>query len=193
MLVLIGCQQGGSASFDTDPTLLQDLMSEYNGTRVSEGLDPVTQGLDCNVWTVPTTTTEITGATGLVSVGLFLYTGTFSQQNEPVTVGLDVFPKSLQPVIQSWYIMKCTGVMGFTEDGWHEFRITADDGANLYVNGLVVNDDGLHAATTVLASKFLARGVVSFELDYLQGSGSEQLTVMMDGVSLPESQLFHCG
>jgi PA14 domain len=173
------------------PTALEEQVQIYDELLVAEGRDPVTQGLDCTIYNAPTTTTAIIGATGLTTVGSFTYTGEFNQPNAAVTTGFNVLPAPLQPVIQTWFIMKCTGVLIMDAPNWHSFDVASDDGSNLYVDGLLINNDGLHSIQDKAATKFLSAGVHSFEVDYLQGAGMQALIVNMDGSLLPSANLFH--
>jgi hypothetical protein len=79
-----------------------------------------------------------------------------------------------------------------TSDDYHSFNTDSDDGANLYVDGvLVVNNDGLHGAQLVSGVRHLQDTVHSFELDFFQGAGQQELVVNMDGSLLPAENLYH--
>lgn len=166
------------------------VISEANALRSAQGSESYVPGLGCNLYTVPTSATQIIGAT-LTSVGGFSYNGVFDVPNESVTAGLSLLPEALQKVYQTWIVVKCTGVMVNTDDAWHEFDITSDDGSNLYVDGLLINNDGLHGVQTKSNVKFLNRGVHSFEVDYLQGAGNQALIVNKDGALLNSNVLYH--
>ncbi len=146
---------------------------------------------------MPTTTTGITAAANggtapvLTSVGSFEYLGVFNEPNGPVTAGLNILPTALQGVYQTWYIVKCTGNLVVGDSNWHEFDIDSDDGSNLYVDGLIINNDGLHGAQDKSASKFLAYGFHSFELDYLQGAGQEALILNEDSAIMQATGFYH--
>jgi hypothetical protein len=74
----------------------------------------------------------------------------------------------------------------------HEFDLTSDDGSVLSIGGQLVNNDGLHAAATKSASKALSAATVySFELDFFQGGGDQELILNMDGALLPSANLYH--
>jgi hypothetical protein len=167
-----------------------EVVKEENDYRASVGQEPLVSGLSCTLYTVPTTTTKIVGAT-LTSVGSWTYVGTFNVANQSVSTGLNVLPVALQPVYQTWYVVKCSGVIAVADDSWHNFSLTSDDGSNLYVDGLLVSNDGMHGTQTVSNVRFLKHGVHSFELDYLQGSGNEALILNLDGSLLPSSSLYH--
>lgn len=175
------------------------MVAEQNAYRNIVGQVPLEQGLDCNLYTVPTTTTGITatanGGTApvLTSYAAFFYTGVFNQPNLPVTAGFNVLPMALQPLIQTWFIMKCTGTLFVADNNYHSFALSSDDGSNLYINGgtALINNDGLHAAATVTAEKLLTWGMYSFELDFMQGSGQQELILNEDGKLFDTSALYH--
>lgn len=174
------------------PDAVTNIVTDYNAWRTDNGQETIDKGLDCNLYTVPTTTTAIIGATGLVSVGAFTYEGVFNQPNGPVTSGLNILPSALQTVYQTWFIVKCTGFLVVTSDDYHSFNTDSDDGANLYVDGvLVVNNDGLHGAQLVSGVRHLQDTVHSFEVDFLQANGQQELVVNMDGSLLPAENLYH--
>jgi hypothetical protein len=178
-------------------TAVQTMVDTENQYRLSVGQEALTPGLDCNLYTVPATTTGILAATNggtapvLTSVGSFGYQGIFNQPNGPTSAGLNVLPTGLQSVYQSWYVLKCTGDLVVSDDNWHEFDVNSDDGSNLYVDGLLINNDGLHGAQDKAASKYLKYGFHSFELDYLQGAGSEALILNEDGAVMQSSGFYH--
>ena len=206
---LAGCGQGpqgpagtpgASATAATTDSVLA-VVDDYNAWRTSNGQETIEPGLTCNLYTVPTTTTGITATANggvapvLTNVATFnsaTTTGTFNQSNTSVTAGLNVLPKALQSVYQTWFILKCTGYLAVSTDDFHAFDVNSDDGPNLYVDGvLVVNNDGLHGAKDVSGARHLQDTVHSFEIDFFQGAGSQALAVNMDGALLPAEALWH--
>jgi hypothetical protein len=174
------------------PSELDVVLQEYNNTRLAQGQNSVSPNLSCYLYTVPTSTTKITGATGLVGVGGFvLKTSTIDQENGPVSNGLNILPLPLEATYKTWYIVKCSGVLLSTDDNWHQFSLTSDDGSNLYIDGAKLDNDGLHASVTVSYAKFLSRGAHSFQLEFLQGAGQESLVVNEDGNLMSTANLFH--
>jgi PA14 domain len=172
------------------PDAIQILASEYNATRVAKGQDPVAAGLACSLYTVPNTTTQISGAT-LTSIGSWTYLGTFNDANGSSAPGLSVMPDTLRPVFTSYYVLKCTGLFAVASSGFYSFELSSDDGALLSVNGSLINNDGAHAVTTKTAVKYLDRGMVSFELDYFDIGGSHALILNSGGVLVNAEHFFH--
>lgn len=167
------------------------LVAQENDYRNSVGQQSYMKGLTCTLYTIPTTTTQIIGATGLVTVGSFSYQGQFNTPNSSVSAGLNVLPLPLQSVIQTWFIVKCLGQLVMTDDSWHSFSLASDDGANLYVDGLLINNDGLHGIQSVSNVKYLKYGFHSFELDFLQANGNQALILNMDGALMPAGNFYH--
>jgi hypothetical protein len=166
------------------PYALNDtIASQYNQFREAEGQEDIIPGLDCTLYTIPQTTTAIIGAT-ITNMGAFEYLGVFNQPNVSVSQGFNVLPLSLQPVYQTWYIVKCTGYVSIGASGWYEFDTTSDDGSNLYI-------DGVHGSHTVVNAKFLQANIHSFELDFMQANGNEMLIVNLNGNLLPSQILYH--
>lgn len=183
---------GPVATLPAPPNLdsVPDVIQEYNEGRVAQGQDPVTAGLTCSLYTVPNTTTQIVGAT-LTSVGSWTYTGVFNDVNGSSAPGLKVLPAPIRSLYTSYYIIKCTGLYVMVAPGFAEFDLSSDDGANLSVNGALINNDGTHGITTKSATKFLNRGVYSFELDYLDVGGSHALMLLSNGIPVAAENFYH--
>lgn len=203
MVLFVGCAKGqrgdqggqGVAGLDdVDPTAtqtdIQATVERENEYRASVGQESLVPGLACTLYTVPTTATLIIGAT-LTTVGTWGYTGVFNQQVAPVTDGFNVLPAGLQATYQTWFIVKCSGQFVVSDDAWHGFDLTSDDGSNLYVDGILINNDGLHSTQTKFGSKYLKYGLHSFELDYFQGGGAQSLILNYDGSLLSNEHFYH--
>lgn len=172
------------------PDAIQILAAEYNDSRVAKGQDPVTAGLACTLYTVPNTTTQISGAT-LTSVGSWTYTGYFHDANGPSSSGLSIMPEVLRLVYPSYYVIKCTGLFAVPSSGFYSFELTSDDGAILSVNGALINNDGLHGVTTKSAAKYFDRNMVSFEIDYFDAGGNHALVLNSSGSLVSPEYFFH--
>lgn len=171
---------------------LQQLLTETNASRYSQGQDALEQGLSCTLYTVPTSTTSIATASLTWQFG-WLYQGVFNQTNSSVTSGLNILPTNVQsnPLFQTWIVTKCTGYLMVTDNNYHSFDLNSDDGSLLYVDGLLINNDGLHVAQTVSSSKYLQYGAHWFEIDFLQGAGYQSLILNEDGSVMPNGNLYH--
>jgi len=169
---------------------INDVVQEYNENRVAQGQDPVTAGLACTLYTVPGTTSQIIGAS-LTTVGSWTYEGVFNVPNGPSSPGVNILPAPLQGIYTSYYCIKCTGLYVIPMSGWYAFDLSSDDGSNLYMNGLLINNDGTHAIQEKSATKFFSRGMVSFELDYFDIGGSHALMLMSGGLPIPATNFYH--
>ena len=175
-----------------DPTAaeIESVIAQTNEQRTAQGQEPLVPGLSCTLYTVPNTTTSIVSAS-LNRIGSWSYYGQFNVPNGPVTAALNILPSALQPVYQTWYVVKCTGVLVNLDNNWHEFGLSSDDGSNLYIDGLLINNDGLHSVATISGAKFLTYGTHSFELDFFQGGGYQALILAEDGQLMPSEGLYH--
>jgi hypothetical protein len=184
-------------------TPVQQLVVTYNEYRISNGQEPLVPGLDCTLYTIPTTTTCLSTATGpagcvvpsgaqYVSVGSFLYLGEFNQPNQAGTAGFNILPAVLQPNYSSYFRVTCTGDLFVVDDNWHSFSLSSDDGSNLYISGLLINNDGVHSIQTISASKYLdSLQPYSFEVDYFQQGGNVALILNEDGAVMGSSGWYH--
>ena len=208
-LVLTGCNNGFKTT-DTDSVVqlppqvvvlptptpipaeneIQVMVDLYNETRLAQGNELILPGLNCDLLAVPNSATQIVGAT-TTNIGNFVFTGTFDQLNSSVNDGLNILPDALKQVYTTYFVVKCTGYLVVSNDQWHKFDLTSDDGSNLYVDGAILNNDGLHGAQTKSYAKFLTHGVHSFEVDFFQAGGSQELIVGMDGLLVPSANLYH--
>jgi hypothetical protein len=197
-IALTGCGQGylvtdqdsNSSPATLPPSAIQTIVDTANASRYALGQAPLTQGLSCYLYTVPTSTTAIIGAS-LTGVGGFIYTGSFNQANAAVSAGLNVLPAALQAQYTTYFVLKCYGTLVNVDNAYHQFSVTSDDGANLCIDGAILNNDGLHAASTVSYVRYLSQGVHSIELDFFQAGGQEALILNQDGKLLSSSLLFH--
>lgn len=176
MVLFTGCAKDVDTQYNTtgipEGDSVTTVVAIENANRLSLGQALLQAGLSCNIYTVPNTTTAIIGAT-LTNVGSFLYTGDFDTSN--------LLPSNIASLYQSWYVVKCTGSVAITDNNWHNFTVASDDGSNLYVDGLFINNDGVHSSQTKSAAKYLKRGIHTFELDYLQATGASNLFLSEDG------------
>jgi hypothetical protein len=195
--------QGPAGSSTSTETSVQQLVDEQNAERAALGQAPLTQGLTCTFYTVSQSTTCLVqnntsactawSSNAYTTVGSFRYTGVFNQPTAQTSNGLNVLPTALQGIsqYQSWYVLRCSGQLVITDNNYHEFDLTSDDGSNLYIDGLLIANDGLHGTQTKSAAKFLGYGLHSFELDYLQASGQETLILNEDGAVMQASGFYH--
>ena len=88
------------------------------------------------------------------------------------------------------------GYLFVPQDGVYTFYLTSDEGSKLWINNqLVVDNDGLHAATELSGSITLESGFHAIEVGYFQLYGANTLSLEYAGPSitrqpLPDSALY---
>ncbi len=76
------------------------------------------------------------------------------------------------------------------KSGSYTFYLTSDDGARLYIDGnLVVNNDGIHSATTLSANVNLSAGIHTVEVRYFEIAGSAILDLDWAGPGFARTQM----
>jgi len=71
-----------------------------------------------------------------------------------------------------WFAVDSRGAFVVDEPGTYSFRLTSDDGSELYLDGaLVIRNDGYHVTHTAVASSTLGAGPHSIAVPYWQGPG----------------------
>lgn len=79
-----------------------------------------------------------------------------------------------------WFALRYDGRFAVRRQGNYTFRLVADDGAILYIDGdKVVDNDGVHASESRSGSRTLAAGVHSLRVDYLHTVGPVSLMVFL--------------
>ena len=175
----------------TTQSEIDQIVSTYNNYELAIGNDQISNGLVCRLYTVPSNTSGIVGAP-LTTVGSWEYVGDFNQSNVSASEGLNILPSQIRPYYIQFFIVKCTGYLIVTQNQFYEFSLSSDDGSLLYVDGLLINNDGQHGIETVNKTKFLEYGVHSFELDYFEGpGGNEALILNMNETLLSSANLYH--
>jgi hypothetical protein len=77
-----------------------------------------------------------------------------------------------------WFGVDLTGAFTVSTPGRYAFRLAADDGAKLFIDGVqVVNDDGYHVTIAKDGAVDLAAGTHTIEVQYWQGPGPLALTL----------------
>jgi PA14 domain len=148
---------------------------------------PLAAGLSCNLYDLSITQPSAlpsfnTGTTqvvvnGQVSAGPIV--ATFPM------LGMINFPTSQTMLagsgstLTTWYALDCTGVFTVPTTQQYNLTLNSDDGSQLLVDGVsVVDDDGVHSATSKSGSVILESGQHSIELQYFQGPGNVELELL---------------
>jgi alpha-L-fucosidase len=88
------------------------------------------------------------------------------------------------------------GYVKIPADGFYTFYLSSDDGSRLWIDDLLIDNDGLHALTEKSAEIPLSKGLHSIKLQFFQASGGDELYVDWKGPGfektlLPGSILFY--
>lgn len=87
--------------------------------------------------------------------------------------GLPLMPAELLNY-KEWYAITCKGLLKLDKKDLYTLYLTADDGANLYIDGFkVIDNDGLHAPRTIANNIILDEGLHEIELHYYQGPATQ--------------------
>jgi len=79
------------------------------------------------------------------------------------------FP-GVDSTLVEWFGIHFEATLIAPVSGAYYFKVTSDDGSNLYVDGTkVVDNDGVHAVSSVTGSIYLTAGNHDFVVDYFQG------------------------
>lgn len=183
-----------------------------NSWRESQGQTELSQGLTCSVQAISSggflstsspnyvaancTANPLSGYCALVLTGSsYAFLGSnFDQVNSgagPNSVISDPYVRSL--FTNNNYKISCSGQVVVTDDGYHGFSMSSDDGSILTIDGSqVINNDGNHGVSTVSGAKLLRAGIHTFSLSYAQsGAGNFALVLNMDNAVLPAANLYH--
>ena len=155
-------------------------------------------GLGCGAQTVPEGPVATFGTTVVASSGLrgeiyaiprgedvlFSFRG-LKKLGEIYTTSLRVAPRRFQdgfPGVTArteWFGIDYTGQFWVEKSAVYRFRLLADDGAKLMIDGkLLIDNDGLHAPLAVEGSAHLTRGIHRIRVPYFQGPRFEVALVL---------------
>jgi mono/diheme cytochrome c family protein len=83
---------------------------------------------------------------------------------------------------ESNFGLRFDGFFKVEQEGVYLFTVTSDDGSKLYVDGKeVVDNDGVHSATTVVGEVELSKGMHAVAVSFFQGGGEAVLNVQFEG------------
>ena len=186
------------------PSDVESIVRAENDYRLYIGQTALTQGLSCNVRQVASGQWLSSSSPGYnAGQGVLTLTGTqynflsASAFNQPSASGgsdNSVLPQALRAIFASVnYRLSCTGYLVVTETGYHQFRLSSDDGSILTVAGSqVINNDGNHGMTSKVGTMMLRRGVHSFSLQYAQsGGGNFGLMLEANSELVPGTVFYH--
>jgi hypothetical protein len=89
------------------------------------------------------------------------------------------------------FAVMLSGMIAIYETGYYDFYTSSDDGSHLYIDGLMVVDNGgLHGTTKKRGNMLLSHGFHSVMVDFFENSGGAYLDLSYkgadtDGVEIP--------
>lgn len=89
--------------------------------------------------------------------------------------------------VPTQYALRFRGYLDIPRSGEYTFVLKSDDGAKLFIDGmLVINDDGQHAAVPRASERMtLSAGKHPFSLDYQESWGGSHLSLSYEGPEIP--------
>jgi hypothetical protein len=103
-----------------------------------------------------------------------IYTTSLNIPTQSFTVGFPGVRKLFE-----WFAIDYAGRFWAEKQGFYDFSLTSDDGANLYIDGeLVVDNDGIHPTRERTGSIRLSHGAHDIRVAYFQGPGVELALVL---------------
>ena len=126
--------------------------------------DGETRGLTGNVYKLPVNTAALPNFDQLSPIAKVVM-GNIDVPNHPFDAG---FP-GVKDLVE-WFGVRLKGQLDVTKAATCDFKLTADDGAKLWIDGnLIVNNDGVHAVRDQVGQTALAAGGHAIQVDYYQG------------------------
>jgi hypothetical protein len=179
------------------------LVKDENDYRLGLGQTALTVGLSCSVVQVAsgqwlsTSSPGYPGSGVIVTTGStysYLYKGSFTQPDSAGSDPILLLPPSIRPMfIGKNFKISCSGYIVVRETNYYDFSLNSDDGSILTIDGgQVVNNDNNHGMTLKNGTKFLRRGVRSFNIQYAQtGGGNFGLILQAGGASIEGKYYAH--
>lgn len=150
------------AGIETMPAFCEVKLAADEAIGIAD--DGETQGIVGNVFQLPTNTQKLPNLDAMKAV-------------DNVIVGnLDIPERSFStgfPGVKDlfeWFAIRFKGQLIVPAATTCSFKLTADDGANLYIDGRkIVDNDGVHATASKMGDATLSAGHHDFRVDYFQG------------------------
>lgn len=88
------------------------------------------------------------------------------------------------------FAVRYTGEFDVARTGSHTFHLTSDDGSRLYIDGqLVIDNDGMQAATQKTATLQLSAGIHDIKVEYFEGGGAGSVDLDWSGPGFNRKQM----
>jgi hypothetical protein len=94
------------------------------------------------------------------------------------------------PGVNDYFAFVWEGTINIPTAGTYTFETVSDDGSKLYFNGNnLVNNDGLHAPTSVTGTVTLAAGTYPISISFFEKDGGESMQVYWTGPGIARQQI----
>jgi len=124
----------------------------------------IPSGLEGRIYNIRENTNKLPNFRKMKPVGT-IYTTQLNLPAQDFKLGFPGVTKRLE-----WFAIDYTGRFWVEKPGYYDFALTADDGANLYIDGeLVIDNDGQHPPQEREGSIRLSHGVHEIRVSYFQG------------------------
>jgi hypothetical protein len=159
--------------------LAQDAVPTFGITVV------IPTGLQGQVYHIPTNTTKLPDFRKLKPVGT-IYTTSLNIPPQDFQQGFPGVTKRFE-----WFAIDYNGKFWVENAGIYHFVLTADDGANLYIDDqLIVDNDGIHGAQDEEGATRLSHGVHRIRVSYYQGPRYQVALVLKVAPAGEELRIF---
>lgn len=126
--------------------------------------DGISQGLKGNVYQLAPDTPRLPDLSTMTPLSTILA----PNLDVPLRSYTSGFPGV--PNLLEWFAIRFEGKITIDADGVYYFKLTSDDGSNLYLNDTkIVDNDGVHSVRSAEGSASLTKGKQKFRIDYYQG------------------------
>jgi len=160
-----GKMGGGAAGSDTTPKVSSAIAFGSATPGAFKGL----------AYVVPPDTKKMPDFTTLVPFAQ-LYTDSFNVSSQDFKTG---FPGALAGQVE-FFAIRYEGKFNVASDGNYQFKLTSDDGAIASIDGAkIIDNDGVHTATSANGQATLKAGTHTLRLDYFQAQGPVALQLFM--------------
>ena len=156
---------GAAGAGDTTPKVT-------SATPFGGGTPAAFRGL---AYVVPPDTKKMPDVSTLVPFAV-VYTDSFNTASQDFTAG---FPGALAGQVE-FFAIRYDGKFSLPNDGTWQFKLNSDDGAILSIDGAkIIDNDGVHTATSAVGQTTLKAGTHTLRLDYFQAKGPVALQLYM--------------
>lgn len=148
--------------FDKRPLNLIPVQQLFVGCKVGNSVFPISG----DIYVLPVGTKQLPDFSAIAAAKK--ETICLDKFDIPVQGWVAGFPAS--PALNEWFALHSNANLIVPTDGEYSFKLSADDGANLYIDGkIIIDNDGIHGMTDKIAKVNLTAGKHKIIIDWYQG------------------------